>query len=221
MPTIRVKHSRNYTVVSNALAQDRNLSWQARGMMLWLLSQPDDWVVRMSSLHQFATNGRDASRSILNELIDAGYITKKQLKNEDGTFGDIELTVHESPSVDEEPVTGNQSTDNQVLQSTKKQSTNTEGEATPPRPTLSPQDKWIVEKNAPWVKCLRQSGARVTMETVDEWRGVLDRCFNGEYVKLGLVVSEMPVSRRWPRYIEEYMGDTQAPPKTGHLGVDW
>ena len=40
----------HYFVVDNALFCDERLSWEARGLMGYLLSKPDDWKVRLYDL---------------------------------------------------------------------------------------------------------------------------------------------------------------------------
>lgn len=118
----REKHKRDYLVVGNSLAQNENLSYEARGMLIELLSRPDDWKVHVSTLQRKGC-GRDKVTRILNELIEAGYITgKKRIRNDDGTFGYTPYMVHEKP-LTENPSTVEPSTANPHLQSTDVHST--------------------------------------------------------------------------------------------------
>ena len=47
---IRLEKVARYFVVDNALFSDAQLSWEARGLMGYLLSKPDDWRVRLYDL---------------------------------------------------------------------------------------------------------------------------------------------------------------------------
>ena len=40
---LRIPKERNYTVLGNHLLTDRKLSWEARGLLCYPLSRPDDW----------------------------------------------------------------------------------------------------------------------------------------------------------------------------------
>lgn len=62
----------HYFPLSRAAAQDKNLSYEARGMLVYLLSKPKDWIVRVDDL-AIESCGRDKVRRILKELVDAGY----------------------------------------------------------------------------------------------------------------------------------------------------
>ena len=51
----------NFTILSNAVINDERLSFRARGVLIWLLSKPDDWRTRSDSIAgQSPKEGRDA-----------------------------------------------------------------------------------------------------------------------------------------------------------------
>ncbi len=79
--TIRAEHKTKYTIVTNALAQDTNLTYAARGMLLTLLSYPDDWIFRPGNLRQKGC-GYNQVYKLLNELIEAGYLKRDEDRNE-------------------------------------------------------------------------------------------------------------------------------------------
>lgn len=74
MTTIRQAHHRKYVSISNSLAQNNALSLKARGLMLYLLSLPNDWEVRVTHLIKTLGEGRNSILEILKELKVAGYI---------------------------------------------------------------------------------------------------------------------------------------------------
>ena len=55
------KNSRhtNVTIVPNETAQNSNLSWAARGLLLYMLSLPTDWKLNEADLLGRSPKGRD------------------------------------------------------------------------------------------------------------------------------------------------------------------
>lgn len=99
MPTYRVKKDREnpYVMVNKAIAHDFNISWKAKGILLYFLSRPDDWVVREYEAIQNACDGRDSFRAGVKELIKAGYVRRAQERESTGRFTTAEYEVFEAP----------------------------------------------------------------------------------------------------------------------------
>ncbi|MDN8027952.1 hypothetical protein QZN17_05180 [Burkholderia multivorans] len=88
---------RGFYMLDNVLANDQRISWSAKGMLVFLLAKPDHWRVSVEALVNFTKpsarpTGRDGVYSIINELIGAGYMSKK--KNSDGT---LDYMVYDEP----------------------------------------------------------------------------------------------------------------------------
>lgn len=103
--------TRFYTV-NKDLSEDTNLSWAARGLLIFLLGKPDNWEVSVTHLIKQTEesprpSGRDAVRGIIKELIDAGYMRADVRRQEGGTFNGMDYVVHEIPVKPEEPQTDN------------------------------------------------------------------------------------------------------------------
>jgi len=97
MPRIR-KHNRDrYTPVWNETIQNRALSWKARGILVYMLSMPEDWTFRVSDLEKRAPDGKDALRTGIQELEDAGHVYRARSHAEDGTFDGMIWDVYEDP----------------------------------------------------------------------------------------------------------------------------
>lgn len=92
----------NFTIIDNSMINDK-LSWAARGLLTYLVSKPEDWVVSTSSLVNQTTltakkTGRDGIYSLINELIATGYIVRgARLHDKNGYMGSYEYTVYDSP----------------------------------------------------------------------------------------------------------------------------
>ena len=97
MSIIRAKREHNYTVISNKVYDKNQLSWQAMGMLGYLLTKPDDWLVIVSELVKVTKEtakptGKEGVYNILKELRDKGFIVVQ--KNSDGSTN---YTVYDEP----------------------------------------------------------------------------------------------------------------------------
>jgi hypothetical protein len=94
----RLEKTEHYARIANSVFEDDRLSWEARGLMGYLLSRPDDWQVRLYDLIARGPAGVHKIRRMLRELEEVGYLYRKRLRRKDGTFGWI-VFVLEHPSL--------------------------------------------------------------------------------------------------------------------------
>ena len=92
---IRVKKNENYSVISNAGLRDMNLSARARGVYAFLMTCSDNWEINKTSLHKHFKEGRDAICKAFDELERAGYIERRIVRSEGGTFETVSFILHE------------------------------------------------------------------------------------------------------------------------------
>ena len=110
MSIIRAPRQPNgFTVIRDDVLRDERLSYRARGILAVILSRPDNWRTDAISLCRGATEGREAVRSALRELEEAGYIVRQRLQDERGRWRSVAL-VHEVPQPTQEtlPMASNQ-----------------------------------------------------------------------------------------------------------------
>ncbi|RUU29747.1 helix-turn-helix domain-containing protein [Mesorhizobium sp. M6A.T.Ce.TU.016.01.1.1] len=95
--TIRrgVRNAR-YTTVPNHVFEDVRLSMEARWLLGYLLSKPDNWTVILGDIAKRGGCGRDKARRIVNELVQHGYADKEQERDE-GRFGKLSLVIFDEP----------------------------------------------------------------------------------------------------------------------------
>lgn len=97
MSIIRVHKQRGeWAIVPKAAVNDESLSWEARGMLLYLLEKPDDWQIMFQDLVRKSPAQDDKCRRILKELEGQGYVHRKRFNRPDGTFA-WESAVFETP----------------------------------------------------------------------------------------------------------------------------
>ncbi len=103
MPVFRVERNKGYTVMSNHHLRDRSLSLKAKGLLSQMLSLPEEWDYTLSGLAAINREGKDAIRSCVHELEQAGYIRRRQTRSENGSFSANEYVIYEQPVSDVPP----------------------------------------------------------------------------------------------------------------------
>lgn len=80
MPIVRGHHDfdESFTRIPNAWVRDKRLSLKAIGLLVQLLSHSPGWRVSISSLATANNCGVELIRTAVKELIDAGYIRRRQ-----------------------------------------------------------------------------------------------------------------------------------------------
>jgi len=115
----------NFTIIGNAVLRDENLSFRARGVLACILSRPDNWKTTAESLARESKEGRSAILTVLKELEQVGYMTRRKYRNEKGqwvwesyVFDTVQKKLIEpesnNPSTDN-PTSGEPSTEIQTL----------------------------------------------------------------------------------------------------------
>lgn len=91
----RVEKIGNFTTIDNGYLNDEDLSFKAKGILTYLLSLPDDWVVHIEQIVTKSKDGISSFRTGLSELIDKGYLKRYPIK-EDGVIIRWETEINES-----------------------------------------------------------------------------------------------------------------------------
>ncbi|HAR6416291.1 TPA: replication protein [Staphylococcus pseudintermedius] len=98
MATFRVyKESGNFVTVHKDFIHNSNISWKAKGILLYLLSRPDDWQIYETELEQHSTDGLSGLKSGIKELEEIGYIQRNRKRDESGRLNGYEYLVYEQP----------------------------------------------------------------------------------------------------------------------------
>ena len=105
MAVFRVERNTGYTVMSNHHLRNKALTLKAKGLLSPMLSLTDAWDYTRGG---FVSNNResiDAIRTAIWELEKAGYIVRRQGRDEKGKMTAIEYIIYEQPqpSSDTEP----------------------------------------------------------------------------------------------------------------------
>ena len=95
MAVFRVEHSKDYTVISNSLLRDKNLSEKALGLFARILSLPPQWDFSVEGLVSICNGNVYSIRTALSELEEKGYLKRNKIRDDQGHFIDIEYIFYE------------------------------------------------------------------------------------------------------------------------------
>ena len=139
MAIFRVEKNQNYTTVSNYHLRDANLTLKAKGLLTQMLSLPEEWDYTLTGLAQINREGKDAIRTAVQELEQAGYIIRRQTHDSAGNFAGNEYIIHEQPTTlptaqayaeygpeEESPLSENPTTDAPSLENPSSEKPSTE-----------------------------------------------------------------------------------------------
>jgi biotin operon repressor len=113
MPLIRGHHSfdDHFTQIPNAWLRDARISLGAKGLLAQLLSHAPGWRISQENLSFANGIGRDAIRTLINELLEAGYLMRSEdrERTEKGYLGGYVYTTQDPTA---EPMLDNPTQDN-------------------------------------------------------------------------------------------------------------
>lgn len=110
----RSKPTSNFTTIPNAILENKTISLKAKGLLIYILRLPPDWIINKTELHKGLKEGRDSVLSAFDELILAGYIHVERLRSA-GQFDGFNYEVFDTP-ISEKPFTEKPFTDFQEME---------------------------------------------------------------------------------------------------------
>ena len=98
-----VKNKDNpFVMIDRRLTENPSLTWRAKGVLSYLLSRPDDWVINMNDLINRSCDSEYITRESVDELMAAGHVVRHRILNERKQVVRYEYSVHEQPVPQEE-----------------------------------------------------------------------------------------------------------------------
>lgn len=87
-----------YVMLNKKFLSDENISWKAKGILTYILSKPDDWVVRINDLVKQSTDGRDSIYAGIKELKNNGYMQLIEYRKKGKVFTSEYIVFEEKQS---------------------------------------------------------------------------------------------------------------------------
>jgi hypothetical protein len=97
MAVFRVEKNKGYTVMSNHHLRNKGLTLKAKGLLSQMLSLPQDWDYTLTGLAFINMENLTAIRTAVQELEAAGYIVRRQTRDEKGKMSGNEYIIYEQP----------------------------------------------------------------------------------------------------------------------------
>ena len=108
----RAENRQFYTIVDGRTVKDSNLSMDALGLLVRMLSMSDEWEFSVKDLMARYGVGQSKLLRCLDELKTAGYLEMKQVKNEAGHIASYAWDVYEVSLNVQKPYVENPHVDN-------------------------------------------------------------------------------------------------------------
>lgn len=89
----------SYIEIDNSIWADKRLSLGAKGLMVCILSMPDDWVFNREELLRLSKNGRCSLNSFIKELINCSYIKIVRKRDAQGRVAGWDTFIFETPEL--------------------------------------------------------------------------------------------------------------------------
>lgn len=107
----------HFTQINNDFLRNDKLSWKAKGLLCYLMSNSDEYEVRKKNLQNFATDGYDSTDSAFKELESNGYIkTIGTGRDKNGAFIGFDYEFDDEPSFISETQEKNEKRDSEQIE---------------------------------------------------------------------------------------------------------
>lgn len=107
---IKGKRKHDFAVIPNEISQSKQLTMEEKGMMCFLLSLPESWVLYKKNLYDQIPDGKYAIDRVFKSLQDKGYVLScRQMDSATGRMVGWNHIVYDSPQLDREadlPISG-------------------------------------------------------------------------------------------------------------------
>ena len=92
----------NFYILDKAISEDSRLSWDERGLLIYLLGKPESWRVSVGHLIKQTENsgkkvGKARVYAMLSSLEDVGYVKRQDARDENGKYIGVDYLVSERP----------------------------------------------------------------------------------------------------------------------------
>ena len=116
--------TQQFTTVSQNIIRDDRLTLKDLGLLVRLLSLPDNWNFSERGLFAiFTQDGSTSIRTGLKNLERLGYLKREQ-KREKGKLAQIEWSIYDTPKLDKKPSTEKPRSENPITENQTQYNTN-------------------------------------------------------------------------------------------------
>lgn len=106
-----------FVMIDRRPIENPALSWKAKGVLAYLLSRPDNWIIRLGDLLNRSPDGPYAVRQAVKELRNAGHLEMETIR-ENGYIKQWIYKVYEIPLLRDNQQVGNLQVENLTVNDT-------------------------------------------------------------------------------------------------------
>ncbi|WP_214788713.1 helix-turn-helix domain-containing protein [Exiguobacterium sp. s21] len=93
----RVRKDNNFVMLDKGFLNNSNLSLKAKGLLAYVLSLPDDWVIYTEEIAKHHKDGKAAVLTAFKELESEGHVKRERVRQANGQLQGYKTTVYETP----------------------------------------------------------------------------------------------------------------------------
>lgn len=93
----RVHKDNNFVMLDKGFLANTKLSLKAKGLLAYVLSLPDDWVIYTEEITKHHKDGKAAVLSAFKELEEQGHVKRERVRDTNGQLKGYKTTVYEMP----------------------------------------------------------------------------------------------------------------------------
>ena len=95
------KYNSDFTIIGNKIFRDKRLSCKDLGLLIQLMSLPDDWSFSVKGIATIRNDGIESIRTGIKKLEEYGYVSRVQ-ERKNGYFGSSIYYIYDDPNENEE-----------------------------------------------------------------------------------------------------------------------
>lgn len=97
----RAEHRTDFVRISWSSMRDERLSFEARGLLAFIMTLPDKWEFSINGLSVVTNSSNKTIMRLVKELKSAGYVKQTKIKDKSGHFSSYEWSIFEAPELPE------------------------------------------------------------------------------------------------------------------------
>jgi hypothetical protein len=124
----KLEFENQFTQIHNAWVRDSKLSYKAKGLLTYLLSHEIGYTITIGQIIRESNDGKQAVRSALEELIEAGYLETKRTTDQRGYNAGLAYFIKdpakpksENPTLENPTLDNRTAIENNLIKNKKKE----------------------------------------------------------------------------------------------------
>jgi len=186
-------NKKQFTIIDNNIFKDRRLHLKDTGLLCLMLSLPDNWSFSIKGLSSLCPDGKDSVRAGIENLERYGYLTRKQARDDGGSFSGYNYYIYSDPSENEDYHPETEETESENLNGGSPLSENpttvnpttgnpTTAEPASAEPSSDNPTQYITNKSSTQESSTKQSITEIIKNIKDSESAMDQKTYSGEEI---------------------------------------